>query len=45
MKAFLLLGEGRNNDEFSVVKIINGVYKGFSFIDQSTQLEQLDRNS
>lgn len=37
-ESFLVIGEGRNNDEFSVVKIINGAYKGFAFIDQSTQM-------
>ena len=37
-ESFLIICEGRNIDEFSVVKIIKGAYSGFAFFDNSTQL-------
>ncbi len=37
-KSFLLIGEGRNENEMAVVKILNGAYCGFEFFDSSTQL-------
>ena len=37
-ESFLIVGEGKNNDEFSVVKIIKGSYSGFAFFDNSTQI-------
>ena len=37
-KSFLILSEGRTEDEISVVKVLNGAYCGFEFFNISSQI-------
>ena len=39
--SFLIIGEGRSDEEFSVVKVINGAYCGFAYFDNSTQINNI----
>ena len=36
--SFLIIGEGRGDEEFSVIKVIRGAYGGFAYYDNSSQV-------